>query len=383
MSPEGKLADRLRRLREAGKQGRPGPGAGTRSSSGKEVPGWKRLSDHVFIREKIYPSPFGAEGEKHFSAPFLAEGKGSLDNLVFYDLETTGLSTGAGVVAFLAGFGRIRDGKLAVKQFFLSDFPGEELFLRSIIAELEDESILVSYNGRTFDRHLLISRSLMNRLVFPSLPEIDLLHLSRRLWRDHIPSCSLSSVEENILGIFRVNDVRGKDIPDLYFSFQRTERTELLERIFKHHVMDIVSLASLFQHIRFIWENPSRCRGGERYSLGRLMLHYRRSEGETLLMQVWEEGRSFSKKAGILLSFYYKRLGRFDLAYSLWNRIWESAEDPLCGVELAKFYEHRKKDYKKALEITQSMLNNPGNMREKLLHRMNRLERRIGRANRR
>lgn len=382
MSPDGKLADRLRRLREAGMNGHPGRRESRLTSSGKELPGWKRVSGHVYIREEIYPSPLAAEEGGTFSAPFFTRGSGAINNLVFYDLETTGLSTGAGVVAFLAGFGKIRNGKLAVKQFFLSDFPGEELFLRSIIEELEDESILVSYNGRTFDRHLLESRSFMNRLVFPFLPEIDLLHLSRRLWKEHIPSCTLSSVEENILGVFRVHDVPGKDIPDLYFSFQKTEKTDLLTGIFEHHLMDIVSLASLFQHIRFLWENPSRCRGGERYSLGRLMLHYGRAEGESLLMQVWEEGRSFSREAGILLAFHYKRLGRIDLSYPIWRRIWESTEELRCGVELAKYYEHGKKEYQKALEITQSMLKNPGNIQEKLLHRMNRLKRRINRTSR-
>ncbi len=380
MSPDGKLADRLRRLREAGMNGQPGRRESRQTSSENELSGWKRISGHVYSREKMYPSPFTADGEETFSAPFFSGSSGSIGNLVFYDLETTGLSTGAGVVAFLAGLGKLRNGKLVVKQFFLSDFPGEELFLSSIIEELEDESILVSYNGRTFDRHLLVSRSLMNRLVFPSLPEIDLLYLSRRLWKEHIPSCTLSSVEENILGVFRAHDVPGRDIPDLYFSFQKTARTDLLAGIFKHHLMDIVSLASLFQHIRFLWENPSRCRGGERYSLGRLMLHYGRVEGESLLMQVWEDGKSFSRKAGILLALYYKRLGRVDLSYPIWRRIWDSTEEPRCGIELAKYYEHGKKEYKKALEITQSMLNNPGNMQEKLLHRMNRLKRRINRT---
>ncbi len=384
MNSDGMLSERLMRLRNSRK--REGAKAVKRRSrvsggSGVQIQGWKKAGEFLFTREKSVPSPFKKGKELVFSAPFVPEGNISVSDLVFYDLETTGLSTGAGVVAFLAGFGRIEGDNLIVKQFFLQDFPGEELFLRSIIAELKNSSILVSYNGRTFDRHLLMSRALMNRLSFPSLPEIDLLHLSRRLWREHISSCTLSSIEEKILGYRRQGDVPGRDIPDLYFAFQRTGNPKPLEGVFTHHLTDIVSLSALFQHIDFLWNNPGRCPRGERYSLGRLLLRYGRKEGEVMLQKVWEEEDPFSKKAGMILSFYYKRLGKRDLSKKIWIKLWEHTGDRLCGIELAKYYEHVEKDYKKALEITASLLSGAGSDRQSLMHRRTRLERKLGRSN--
>ena len=387
MGSDGKLSDRLSMLRASRKKEGINAAKRSRKISGVpdvsevRIPGWKREGDFLFIREKVFPSPFMKEKELIFSAPFIPEGTGSVSDLVFYDLETTGLSTGAGVVAFLAGFGRIAGGNLIVKQFFLSDFPGEELFLRKILADLGEGSILVSYNGRTFDRHLLVSRALMNRLSFPPLPEIDLLHLSRRLWKEHIPSCTLSSIEENILGFRRQGDVPGRDIPDLYFAYQRTGNSGLLEGVYSHHLMDIVSLSGLFQHINFLWNNPGRCPRGERYSLGRLLLYHGREEGEKLLLRTWDEEGPFSKKAGMVLSFYYKRMGRRELSERIWRKIWEQTGDRLCGVELAKYYEHWKRDYKRALDITLSLLQETGDDRKALAHRRDRLERKIRRSN--
>src|SRR5262245_25079855 len=46
-------------------------------------------------------------------------------NLVFFDIETTGLSGGAGTLAFLAGCGWFEDGGFRIRQFFLNGPGGE------------------------------------------------------------------------------------------------------------------------------------------------------------------------------------------------------------------------------------------------------------------
>lgn len=378
MSSETSLSERLKFLRESRREGgnrerrrAPEPGI-------SEIPGWKKTDEFVFIRDTVIPLDNRGIAERIYSEPFEYSGSGfPLKDLVFYDLETTGLSTGAGVIAFLAGFGRVTNGKLTVRQFFLSDFPGEGIFLKKIIADLDGNSIMVSYNGRSFDRNLLVSRSLMNRMVFPPFAEIDLLYTARRLWKEHLPSCTLSSIEQNILGIKRTGDVPGRYIPDIYFSFQKTGNTKLLERIFYHHLKDIESLFHLFSHIVFLWENPGRCRGDERYSLGRLMLSRGISEGRTLLEAVWEGDTDFSPKAGRILSFHYKRAGRMEDAERIWRRLWKEKGDPVSGLELAKYLEHGKKDYKTAAEITGIMLESEKKSRKELLHRLKRLKKKM------
>ena len=111
--------------------------------------------------------------------------------LVCFDLETTGLSGGAGTYAFLVGFGYFDDDGFRTRQFFLRGY-GEE---RALLHAVEDEiaarhdagdSVLVTYNGRAFDVPLIDTRYQMHRLGSPfgRLPHVDMLFPARRLWKN-------------------------------------------------------------------------------------------------------------------------------------------------------------------------------------------------------
>ena len=72
----------------------------------------------------------------------------------YFDTETTGLSTGAGTVVFLAGMGRIHGERLVVRQLLLPDYPHEAALLRLVAAELAALPRVVTYNGRGFDKEI-------------------------------------------------------------------------------------------------------------------------------------------------------------------------------------------------------------------------------------
>ncbi len=372
------LSSRLQYLREAGKK----PGRKRVRPVQDEVPPeWKKESGFVYSRITHHDLPSVTGHEVLTPVSFFLKGRQvRMRDLLFYDLETTGLSTGAGVVAFLAGFGKISGGFLTVKQYFLSDFPGEIEFLQAVMTELKPGTVLVSYNGRTFDRHLLESRFLMNGMRFPDIPEIDLLHAARRLWKEHLPDCTLSTVERRILGIQRTGDIPGRDIPDVYFSFLRLRRSDLLEKIFYHHHQDIVTLALLVQHIDRLLRNPFGCSGDSCFSLGKCLLSEGKKEGGLLLNEVWKAGGAFSLKAGRILSIFHKRAGRLDMAVAVWEKMWHIHHGYFEGIELAKYYEHTLKDYSKALEYAGTLLHTAVIRKDKkreyeLLHRFKRLER--------
>src|SRR5690606_33346668 len=87
-----------------------------------------------------------------------------MEDAVFVDLETTGLSRGAGTYAFLIGVGRFAEGRFRLRQFFLRDFHEEPAVMAALAAELETARALVTFNGRSFDWPLLETRAAMNRL---------------------------------------------------------------------------------------------------------------------------------------------------------------------------------------------------------------------------
>ena len=382
MSPANSLAGRLGRIRTS-KNVRKQPGRKSESVSPLPLP-WKIVSPYVSMNQEVFDSPFIKESIKSDN-PRLFPGMEYRDfgNLLFYDLETTGLSGGAGTIAFLAGFGWIEKNKLIINQYFLHDFPGEIDFLLLINELLVPGKILVSYNGKSFDHPLLRTRFLMKGLKLQELPEIDLLHTARRLWKSRLPSCRLGTIENSILGIHRVGDIPGIEIPDIYFNYLKNGKDNVnnkrLVGVFKHHLQDIKSLAGLLAHMEKLWSNPMSALKEDKTALGKLLLLRNRKEGEELLKDSWS---SKDYDAGKILSIYYKRRGNYIDSADIWEKMWQVRKEIFQGIELAKYYEHKTKDIESALSIVKLLLyveRVRGNlkMKEALEHRLERLERKM------
>ena len=158
---------------------------------------------------------------------------------MFFDIETTGLSGGAGTLAFLAGCGWFEDERFRVRQFFLGCARPASARCSTRSAQIFDERrLLVTYNGRTFDVPLMETRWAFHRTAAPTddLPHFDMLPPARRLCgaagsapdagrrgaRRPSVSCSLSALERAVLGFHRLGDVPGFEIPARYFHFLRT-----------------------------------------------------------------------------------------------------------------------------------------------------------------
>jgi uncharacterized protein YprB with RNaseH-like and TPR domain len=185
-----------------------------------------------------------------------------VEQFLFFDLETTGLSGGAGTVAFLAAFGRFVPGPseefsgLEITQILLLDYPGEEDFLEAVLGLLkfQDPFFLTTYNGKAFDSQILKTRCLMNGLALPPLLQADLLYPARRLWKRILPNCSQATVETMVLGLDRSGDPPGSMAPGIWFDFLRAgaglsggPEAAALQGICDHNVRDIFGLASLFR----------------------------------------------------------------------------------------------------------------------------------------
>src|SRR6186997_1498060 len=116
-----------------------------------------------------------------------AEALVGLEPAAYFDTETTGLSTGAGTVIFMAAVARVDGPRVTVRQYLLPDYPYEPALLRAVAADLATFSRLVTYNGRAFDVPMLAARLTVHGLFREqaSLPDVhdDLLPDARRLFR--------------------------------------------------------------------------------------------------------------------------------------------------------------------------------------------------------
>ncbi len=237
------LADRIAALR--GERPRPLPparpvaddrSAGLARWLGAEL----RVADvgRVVLVERSVPLP-----------PGTAERLSGLPDACYVDTETTGLSTGVGTVAFLVAIGRVRDDRIVVRQLVLPDYPDEGALLRLVATELADGARLVSYNGRAFDLPILVARLTVHGLfaALAAIPERhdDLLPIARRLFRRPLGGARLADIERGVLGIERVADLPGAEVPGRWFGYLRGGSPDLLAGVLDHNLQDVASLAIL------------------------------------------------------------------------------------------------------------------------------------------
>lgn len=288
-----------------------------------------------------------------------------LEAFAFLDTETSGLAGGTGTYAFLVGVGRFTtEGDFLLQQFFMRDPSEEGALLEGLAGFLAPAQALVTFNGKAFDAPLLTTRYRMHRMPVPfkDFSHLDLLPLARRLWRDRLESRALKYLEENILQAPRTTEeVPGYEIPWLYFDYLRTGDARPLKGVFYHNAMDVVALAALMSHTAAMLADPFHemiQHGLDVIALARL---YEDLGQWDTAARLFERGLQMSLGAGDFshaikrLSVLQKRRGDFEQATHLWEQA--AAEGHIYAhVELAKFYEHRKRDPKTALKWTKSAL---------------------------
>lgn len=302
--------------------------------------GFERAGEFTFFRRKVIEEHVFLQTPARLIPGIYTPGE-----LLFFDLETTGLSGGAGNYFFLIGLGFLEGSLLIVEQIFLADYPGEAEYLDYIRERLKRGKVFVSYNGKSFDSHLLRMRFRMNGREYNIAEQIDLLYWARRLWKKTLPDCSLKSVEEGVLGINREDDVPGYEIPDIYFSFLKAGDTGALPQVFEHNLQDIISLVKLYILVEDILSGRQFPPVTDSRALGCWFLKENDPAGVSVLKRGFADGDAGS---GRELSLYYKRAGLWPLALPLWRELVENHRSISAAVELAKYYEHREKEPEKA-----------------------------------
>jgi uncharacterized protein YprB with RNaseH-like and TPR domain len=285
------LRDRLRRIQEQKKTGTAQtPRHDFADLSFFEKQGWKPCGYMSLKREIILPSPNELPDKLSIALKILipdlericSNGRPlpRIEDFLFFDLETSGLSGGAGTVAFLAAFGRFVKKSvnlsLRITQYLLLDYPDESDFLGALLGEFDNkEQIIVSYNGKCFDSQILKTRCLMNRIKSPEYFHVDLLHPARRLWKNVLDDCSQATIETNILGLDRNGDIPGALAPEIWFDFLKNSNAEPLMGICDHNCRDIAGLAAILCAISGIAADTFGTLKKSRYDIEQLALRWR------------------------------------------------------------------------------------------------------------
>lgn len=279
------------------------------------------------------------------------------DQALFLDVETTGLSSGAGVLVFLVGLGYIRGDRMVVEQHFLRDPSEEQAFLEAILGRWDAFGGIVTYNGRQFDRPRIVDRVRFHRLDTP-VPEgyhLDLLHLARRVWRGQFPSLALQDLEVGLLGHVRKDDLPGALCPAAYAAYLRGEEGGIAE-VFRHNLDDVLSLAALTVRLDRVGRAPVG--PFEQAALAAAIeATGRHPEAIALYERALHDLPRGLRTRGLRrgAAALHRRIGEVGRAVEIWRELWGEG-DLRSARSLAIALEHRLKDLGGAERIVREAL---------------------------
>ena len=224
---------------------------------------------------------------------------GAPEDVLFFDIETTGLSARSaglyliGILTYTADASIAKDSIIAVSsdeaqisaipsahraanaptsitaspdhnepkaaghwtllQYFCEDVADEPAVLQAFFELLCTKKILISYNGDGFDipflRHMVEQYGLP--YSFDTVESFDLFKKFRPLKRLlDLPDLKLKSCER-FLGIDREDRFTGGELIEVYFEWQKTKAPALLDTLLLHNAEDIANLPNLLPLLRY------------------------------------------------------------------------------------------------------------------------------------
>lgn len=165
------------------------------------------------------------------------------ENMLFMDIETLGLKE---VPLILIGVAEASEDGLIINQYLLRDLKEERAVLESFLSHQDNDNFYVTFNGRSFDVPFIRSRmhyyGMKNNI---NSQHLDLLHFSRRQWKNQLPNCRLQTLEKHLFGLERCDDVPSSQVPEFYLTYRKTGNIGPLVPIIEHNREDVVTLAKI------------------------------------------------------------------------------------------------------------------------------------------
>lgn len=302
--------------------------------------------------------------------------------ITFFDLETTGLQRGTATVPFLYGWSTLRGEELTVEQWLLPELGQEEPLVSAALDQIKAASLVVTYNGASYDLPLLRTRMVMAGVdrPWPATPHLDLLPVVRRLFRHRLDRCSLRRVEELLLQQPRSDDIPGGEAPERYWQFLRSGDPAPLLDVLSHNQQDVLSLARVLDHLarHLELEEPLP---SDWLSLGRFIEARGDLSGADGVYRRAEKlsPPPLDRAAALRRARLLRRQGLEEEARQAWSSIWERWRDPEAAEAVCVDLEHRQRDPAAALELVREVLKEaPVGWDQRFARRMWRLQGRLG-----
>lgn len=283
------------------------------------------------------------------------------DTLVFFDTETTGLK-GVGTHIFLLGFLETDEEQFTLTQYILADPSNEAAFLFE--CKLWQRAVtIVSYNGKSFDWPQLETRWTLNQAHIPKLrsqKQIDLLHSTKRLWKNDLEKMKLTTIEQEKLGFYRQGDIPGFLAPVIYLDAVKSGQPDSLLKVLHHNEWDLLSLITLYIHSTKLLFNKQLQDSATTYTnIGKWFNDLKlKDTGMEVLSTVTQKFDAVETGlAHYYLAIEQKRASQYDQAVKSFSNALPTIDIPYkikAYEQLAIIAEHYLKDYEEAITYTQS-----------------------------
>lgn len=172
------------------------------------------------------------------------------------DIETTGLSP-LYTEAILVGIIYFEDNNWKITQIFCDNRQEEKELLLELQTYIKETHMLITYNGHAFDIPYLNKRYKHHGLDYHINPNMnfDLYRVIRSSKKAlKLSNYKLKTIEE-YLGIYRQDEISGKESVDLYNQYEQSPTKELKDIILLHNYDDILYMIPTLEILTHIPES--------------------------------------------------------------------------------------------------------------------------------
>jgi len=247
-----------------------------------------------------------------------------LNDIAIVDIETTGLHRVYSKV-ILIGIIVFSESGAEIIQIFADNPSEEDELLMAFEDVIKDKSLILTYNGQAFDIPYLNGKYNQHDIDFeiPIYKSFDLLRLIRKNKKNlGLPNYKLKSVED-FLGIYREDNISGKESVDLYNQYVQSKSSHLRSKILLHNfedILNIIELVRIFDYCEtssiydeFKYPVNIDLESINKADLDHINVLYSRNSNDTLINICIDTIKVL--KNSISLSFYASNFSNHDLDY--------------------------------------------------------------------
>ncbi len=184
--------------------------------------------------------------------PYPIEKLGQKSEILFLDIETTGLSANTSMI-YLIGCSYYKNNNWICEQWFAESETEEIIILNQFTEHIANYKTLIHFNGNHFDIPFILKRCELHNLN-TNFNDYNGIDLYKRIYPYRyilkLSNCKQKTIEE-FLGISRVDTYQGGELISIYREYCKNAEPEALKVLLQHNFDDVSDMLSITQILKY------------------------------------------------------------------------------------------------------------------------------------